>query len=112
MALRLLGPGHTPIVKQPWSVEPGEQPVEKIETVTSGGAILVRLLPAEALQRLQLERPANTDHVNSEMWARYATGIRLRNIRNNQMRPPGGAMFGAPLPLDEHGWVRIDGLTA
>ncbi len=112
LALRLLGPGHTPIVKHPWSVEPGEQPVERTETVTSGGAILVRLLPAEALQRLQLERPANTDHVHPQMWARYATGVRLRNTHTNQLRPPGGAMLGPPLPLDEHGRVRIDGLTA
>ncbi|HEX5052996.1 MAG TPA: sigma factor-like helix-turn-helix DNA-binding protein [Planctomycetota bacterium] len=103
LALRVLGPGHQPFVKQPWSVAEGTG--EVVETVVTGGAIEVRAIPLEALQQLRVDLPEEF----GAMAARYATGVRLRNLVTGETRPAG--LMPPPIPLDEQGRVRVDGLS-
>jgi len=105
LALRLLGPGHTPVVRQPWRVD-AETPSEVVEVVGSGGVIEVHLRPLSAWKQLREELP----HEASQWPGGDGGGVRLRHVDTGAQRPAG--VTTAPYAPDEQGVVRIDGLAA
>ena len=105
LALRLLGPGHTPVVRQPWRVD-AEAPSEVVEVVVVGGVIEVHFRPLAAWTQLRAELPRE-----ASLWpGGDGCGVRLRHVGTGAQRPEG--VTGAPYAPDERGIVRIDGLAA
>jgi RNA polymerase sigma factor (sigma-70 family) len=106
LALRLLGPGHTPAVRQPWTVAAAASG-EVVEVVGTGGVIEVHLRPLEAwtqlrvaFRREEVPFPGGGD----------GSGVHLRHVDSGEQRPAG--MAGTAYATDERGVVRIDGLAA
>jgi hypothetical protein len=111
LALRLLGPGHTPAVRLPWSVEAATQPVQRVETVAAGGSIRGRVFPLDAVRRLRVPLPAPGPGIAAPMIAGYGTGLRLRHTVTGETIPPANMMEDVPSPLAEDGTFAIDGLA-
>lgn len=112
LALRLLGPGHRPVVRQPWRVARSAQPIERTEAVTSGGSIQGRLVPIELLSRLRLESIAAGGDVPAQMAPQFVTGLRLRHRGTGETIPPAQFWFEPCTPLAGDGTFTMDGLAA
>lgn len=112
LALRLLGPGHRPVVRQPWRVARSAQPIELTESVTSGGSIQGRVVPLELLSRLGLESIAAGVAVPAPMVKQFVTGLRLRHKGTGESIPPAQAFFEPRTPLADDGTFTMNGLAA
>ena len=113
LALRLLGPGHQPVVRQPWRVPASTEPADVVETVTSGGVIRGRVLPIEALRKWSPELPNAEPGIRSQLsQASLAAGLRLRHKGSGETIPTARMPFTPRTPLAADGTFAVDGLKA
>jgi hypothetical protein len=107
-ALRLCGPGHQPLVKQPWLVTADS--AEIVEVVPSGGTIEVRTTPRGALDRLRVGLPESAAATQPLLFAGYQAGVRLHDARTGRSHPARGVFLPNKIPFDADGYCRIEGV--
>lgn len=112
LALRLLGPGHRPVVRQPWRVPASTQPIDVSEAVTSGGTIRGRVLPIEALREWSPELPKAEPGTNSPSYQANLAGLRLQHKTTGETIPTARMPFSPRTPLAADGTFALDGLNA
>jgi RNA polymerase sigma-70 factor (ECF subfamily) len=109
LVLRLLGPGHRPVVHSPWNLTAADGETV-IETVSTGSAIVVRVVPPQALDSLRAIK-VDPNMVGTNWEAMYGLGVRLRNLKTGELRPPAIGFTWVPIPFAADATCRVDGLN-
>lgn len=112
LGLRLLGPGHQPRVETPWRVERTAAAVDRVVAVAGGAVVEVHAFPRDALRRMRMPPlpEALRDQVTANMLASYVVGVGLHDPVRKAMHPPQRGLSWPPLPFDEDGVARFDGV--
>lgn len=106
-ALRLVGPGHRPMVVQPWRIA-AAGPREIVVAVSSGGSIRGRVGPPAALAALSVE---GTQVANGQPApARGEAGLHFRHVATGEMIPVAQFPRRGVVPIAADGSYAIDGL--
>lgn len=108
-ALRLVGPGHRPMVVQPWRIA-ATGPREAVVAVGTGGSIRGHVGPAEALAAFRVEAPKPANGVPAPQ-PNGQTGLRFRHVQTGELMPTSTWPFGGAVPIAADGSYAVDGLA-
>ena len=106
-ALRLVGPGHRPLVVQPWRIA-SAGPREIVVAVSTGGSIRGRVGPPAALAVLSVEGPRLPNGQPAP--ARGEAGLHFRHVATGEMIPVATFPRRGVVPIAADGSYAIDGL--
>lgn len=108
-ALRLLGPGHRPMVVQPWRV-PADGPDEIVVAVSTGGSIRGRVGPPEVLAALRAAAPPAGPGLPA-IPSLGDAGLQFRHVGTGEAIPVLDLTRRGVVPIAADGSYHVDGLA-